>query len=838
MNQIILHNNINEQEDNSMNFTNVPKELKETGNFCVWRLEHSESGPITKLPYNPQTGNWAKSNDVNTFSDYETAVAVAQSERYNGIGLGIFDDLCAIDIDHCVKDGALSDMAQDIIDTINAYTEYSPSGEGVRILCKAKDFNYDINAYYINNQKIGLEVYVAGATKKYVTVTGNVILANEYDNRTKELQSILDKYMKREQHKDISDINHCQSSCCLSDDEILKKARNAKNGAKFNALYNGEFAAYDSQSEADISLCNMLAFWCGNDLKQMDRLFRNSGLYRSKWDRKQSGSTYGQITLESAIKNCDTIYDTNYNRSVGSVEKHPIIKNEKNTKPKDWTDVGQAHIFVQECGEKIRYSKATKYLFYTGTVWIENELRVRLLLHRFTELQLEEALSELEEAKQNISDTNVDEVQAKRILQPFQKYHKFILSCRNSPKIDATLKEAQVMLEIDVNCLDSNGYKLNTPCGFVDLQTKKISEHNPTDYCTRITSVSPTDTGAELFSKFLAVITCGDKALEEYLQLIAGMFAVGKVFCENLVIAYGSGRNGKSTFFNLLARVMGDYAGNLSAETLTVNSRKNKSPEYAELRGKRLVIAAELEEGTRLDTAIMKKLCSTDTIYAEKKYKDPFSFIPSHTIVLYTNHLPRVGTSDVGTWRRLIVVPFNAIIEKNADIKNYSDYLFDNAGGAVLSWIIGGAEKFITAGNKIEAPEVVKRAIEEYRTANDWLNNFIVECCEIDTTFTQQAGELYSNYRDYCSRTGDFTRKADEFKTALTVAGYRWHKQKQGAFYYGLRLLPKFSAESITQPFEPPKVPLKLMPYSFIPPKMTVDDSKIQDFSNREKINF
>lgn len=83
---------------------------------------------------------------------------------------------------------------------------------------------------------------------------------------------------------------------------------------------------------------------------------------------------------------------------------------------------------------------------------------------------------------------------------------------------------------------------------------------------------------------------------------------------------------------------------------------------------KRLVIAAELEEGMRLNTSVIKQLCSTDDIYAEKKYKDPFKFTPSHTIVLYTNHLPKVGANDEGTWRRLIVIPFNAKIEGRSDI--------------------------------------------------------------------------------------------------------------------------------------------------------------------------
>ena len=147
------------------------------------------------------------------------------------------------------------------------------------------------------------------------------------------------------------------------------------------------------------------------------------------------------------------------------------------------------------------------------------------------------------------------------------------------------------------------------------------------------------------------------------MQQIVGMAAVGRVYMESLVIAYGEGRNGKSTFWNTIARVLGTYSGNMSADTLTVGCKRNVKPELAEAKGKRLIIAAELEEGMRLNTSVVKQMCSTDEIFAEKKYKDPFSFTPSHTLVLYTNHLPRVGANDPGTWRRLIVIPFHARIE-------------------------------------------------------------------------------------------------------------------------------------------------------------------------------
>lgn len=135
----------------------------------------------------------------------------------------------------------------------------------------------------------------------------------------------------------------------------------------------------------------------------------------------------------------------------------------------------------------------------------------------------------------------------------------------------------------------------------------------------------------------------------------------------------------------------------MSSDVLTTGKSRNIKPEMAELKGKRLVIASETEDGQRLSSASIKQLCSTDEIYAEKKYKDPFSFTPSHTLVLYTNHLPKVGEIDKGTWRRLIVIPFDAKISTNDDIKNYADYLFENAGGAILKWIVEGSKKIIDA---------------------------------------------------------------------------------------------------------------------------------------------
>lgn len=238
--------------------------------------------------------------------------------------------------------------------------------------------------------------------------------------------------------------------------------------------------------------------------------------------------------------------------------------------------------------------------------------------------------------------------------------------------------------------------------------------------------------------------------------------------------------------------MLGSYSGNISADVLTTRSNRNIEPELAELKGKRLVIASETEDGQRLSTASIKQLCSTDEIYAEKKYKDPFSYSPSHTLVLYTNHLPKVGEIDKGTWRRLIVIPFDAKITSSGDVKNFADQLFDEAGGAILQWIIEGAAKIISKGYKLDTPKRVQAAIDSYKEENDWVKHFIDDCCEVGVSYTERSGELYQAYRNYCARTGAYTHTQNSFNSSLESNGFTKNRNRNGVLIYGLRLKSDF----------------------------------------------
>ena len=405
-------------------------------------------------------------------------------------------------------------------------------------------------------------------------------------------------------------------------------------------------------------------------------------------------------------------------------------------KPDDYTDVGQAEAMATEYADKIRYSMATHWLAYDGGVWVENDLLAQAVAQELTTRQLEEAQALLEQASTLMADTGATQAiasassKAKGIeslsqaqqaayqqLEDATAYYKFVLGRRRSANIAATLKEAQPLLEVRASELDSNPYLLCTPQATFDLREGPGSgrDNTPADLITLQTAVSPSDAGRDLWEQALAVTFQGDNELIGYVQRVCGLAAIGKVMLEALIIAYGDGRNGKSTFWNTIARVLGTYSGSISADTLTVGVRRNVKPELAEARGKRLLIAAETEEGVRLSTSNVKQLASTDKIAAEKKFKDPFSFTPSHSLVLYTNHLPRVGAMDEGIWRRLIVIPFTATITGAADVKNYADHLFTHAGGAILAWIMEGARLIHAENYHLTPPACVLEASMAYR---------------------------------------------------------------------------------------------------------------------------
>ena len=326
-----------------MSYDKIPAELKALHQWVCWKGEQDENGRLKKLPINPRTGGGAMSNNPDTWTDFETAVQ--ESSKYSGIGFMFAPPYFGVDIDHIVDDieayraGETNNIVSEFVNTLESYAEYSQSGGGIHIICRG--------TLPENGRRRGnVEMYQSG---RYFIMTGN--LASEYTeilDCTEKIKPLHEKYIGG--GKEPVPAPQIIAPKLLDDRSVIDAALNSKQGTMFNALYHGQYDTYfNSQSEADMSFCNMLAFWCRCDTDQMDRIFRGSGLMRAKWDRKQAGSTYGKITIDKAIKECSKVYEPQeeYAVTIGSDVPQKIYTCD---------DIGNAERLIDAYGGQIRYS--------------------------------------------------------------------------------------------------------------------------------------------------------------------------------------------------------------------------------------------------------------------------------------------------------------------------------------------------------------------------------------------------------------------------------------------------------------------------------------------------
>ena len=462
---------------------------------------------------------------------------------------------------------------------------------------------------------------------------------------------------------------------------------------------------------------------------------------------------------------------------------------ESTLQPSDYSDVGQAKVLARDCANELAFSPGTDFIVYETNRWVESKSKAMGVMLNFLDRQLTEAREKFAIAEQELIKSGVPEeaiTAGKKTLQKALKtdeqmdaylkfnnaitYRSFACQRRDIKYVNGALTAVKPLVEVPVSAIDSHPFLLNCPDGTYDL-TKGLAgrrDHDPADLITQITAYAPGDKGKDLWLDFVDRVCEGNHEKIEYLHRGSGLCLIGEVFQEGIFISFGVGRNGKSTWWNSVGGAMGSYAGVISADILTAECRRNVKPELAELKGKRFLLASELEEGRRMSTSLVKQLSSTDEIEGEKKYKDPFKFKPSHTLVL--------------------CIPFTAKFEGGSEIKNYSKYLLDNAGPYIMKWLIEGAEKVIKDKFILTPPACVREAVDRYKADNDWMSHFLDDCCDVGNELEEKSGELYTEYRAYCVRTGEFVRSTTEFYKCMEERGFVRHKRKNGTYLCGLKL--------------------------------------------------
>ena len=315
----------------------------------------------------------------------------------------------------------------------------------------------------------------------------------------------------------------------LSDDSVVCLASDSRQGEKFKALWNGEILEGKSHSDADMSLASILAFWCGGDTGQMDRLFRKSGLMRSKWDRVQSGSTYGALTMEKAVAQALDFYRP-YARTSAESDFDDMLQklielNVSDNSRYPWNDNGSGRLFADVYKDIARYvPERKKWYVYDGTRWIPD----------IGGLKTMELAKSLADSLVRYALTITDERRRKDYLEFSAKWQS--RNYRNT-----YISDAQSVYPIAMSEFDRNVYYLNCQNGTLDLQTGEFHPHTPQDKLTKIAGAAY-DPNAKnpRFTRFVSEVMSGDTEKARFMQKSLGYGLTGDTRYECMFFYYGA----------------------------------------------------------------------------------------------------------------------------------------------------------------------------------------------------------------------------------------------------------------------------------------------------------
>ena len=760
-----------------VNFVNIPQELKNNASFCVWKLEKRRGKP-TKVPYNPRTGQLAKTNDPSTFSDFGTAMKAYAMGGWDGIGYRVSEGIGAIDIDHCIReDGSLNDVAASILAFLpDAYFEKSPSGTGLRGFFRlSPDFAYDKTVYYINNRQHGLEVYLPGTTNRFVTVTGDEFRAGTVTRNDEALQNLLDTFMKRKMQVSNRTVEPCSY---LTDEQVIEHASRSESGDKFKALMDGRWEeGYDSQSDADMALVSILAFWCGNVEEQIDRIFRTSGLMRDKWDRQTGDRTYGQITIRNAVASNGTIYTPI--RVTESAENDFTDLDEEDTRPSFEPDLSKVTLTLEEMQPHTnpRYQRdeiGIGYAFadyfkpiarfdrergiwyvFDGKVWQpdENALAVAELAKRLADRLYTFALQIKDEDTRN------------RYIKRVQK-----LQMRKNRR--TMIEDAKSVYPVPHSIFDRNTDLFNCQNGTLNLTTGEFKPHEPADFLTLMSGITYNpDATCDRWTQFISEVMCNDADLAVYLQKALGYALTGDTSLECLFILFGAtSRNGKGTTMETFLRIMGDYGKTSNPEMLSTKfgntNASGPSEEIARLAGVRFVNISEPEKKITFNAALVKRMTGNDTLNARFLHENSFDFKPNFKIFINTNYKPSVSDMTLFYSNRLKLIPFKRHFEEHEQDKGLKNFFAEPANlSAIFNWCYEGYRLF--RASDLADPAAVVAATKEYQEESDRIGQFVDAWLEEGEAYEVRTSAAYKLYGEWCDKYGYRKENSTNFNNAI-----------------------------------------------------------------------
>ncbi|WP_324730252.1 phage/plasmid primase, P4 family [Lysinibacillus fusiformis] len=761
---------------NSYNFNEIPSELKALPQWILWRAEEKGSR-YTKIPYQVD-GNEARSNDRRTWSTFATAAKFYTESNADGIGF-VFsrqDNYIGIDIDKCVTYAAddtnkanpiVNTFAQEIIDTLDSYTEFSVSGTGIHIIIKGS-LPQSVVSTGRKSAKHGLEIYQYG---RYFTMTGNRENSNQIYDRTDELAEIFEKYFDDSDIKGRVNLAEYENDeIKLSNEALWERMFRSKSGDEIRSLYNGNLIN-DDHSSSDLALCNHLAFWTGKSASRMDSMFRETSLMRDKWDRihfSDTGETYGERTIAEAISSTTTTVLDHQNDSEFSFSFHndDVVADEveKPARKFKLTDLGNAERIAYEYGHVIRYIPSVGWYIWNGKHWEYDE---KGKLHRI-----------------------VAKVVRKLGKSDDENEQKWARHCEKHNVRESAIKDLKVLVPGDRSDFDRHKYLLNIENGVVDLKTGKLQPHDRELSLTKIANITFDETAkCPEWLSFLEQIFQGDKELIEYMQRLIGYSLTGEISEQIMIFLIGGGSNGKSTFINTIKDLMGEYGKQAKSDTFIKKKETGANNDIARLVGSRFVSAIESEDGEQLSEAFVKQITGGEPVLARFLRQEYFEFIPEFKVFFTTNHKPVIKGVDEGIWRRIRLIPFNLQLPKEKrDLKLPEKLSLEMSG--ILNWAIEGCLKW--QQNGLNEPRIVMKATGDYKEDMDILGPFMFERCHKQINAKIEAKELYEVYSNWCYKNGEHQLKNRAFYRILESQGFKRERGAQNKYFiFGVTLIER-----------------------------------------------
>lgn len=733
-------------------YDNIPYELKELDHWCCFKIEKVDNGRFTKRPYNPNTNEMAKSNDESTWVSFEDAAS--QSLNYDGIGfffkapyVGIDLDKVENEIEEYLEQPDTDNIIGEFINVLETYAEISPSGTGIHLITKGE-------LPPRGRRRGNVEIYDTG---RFFTMTGkhiggyNGISEDEYG----QLNFLHNKYIASHE-KETKKINTSTGfGNDLSVEKIIDIAKKSKNSLRFTTLFEGDWTQfYDSQSEADMALANDLAFWTARDPQKMDDIFRESNLYRDKWDEQRGDYTYGDMTINRAIESCQNEFvpestDTDFQIFIMEEDVKPAKKDKRYS----YDDTGNAERLKDLFGENIRFNYTSNtWMYYDGKRWKYDDTgRMKILADKVVENMKNEKLF--------LAD-GVDQ-------EDMEKYrYRHWKDSRNHNKKVNMMKECEHLLPVTNETFDNDFNLFNVQNGFINLIKGQLSEHERNNYFTKISNVEYTDKAdCPKWDEFLDDIFLGNQELVRFIQRAVGYSLSGHTSEQVLFVLYGNGRNGKSVFLDILNEVFGNYSTNIQPQAIMASkNNSDASPEIAKLDGARLVTTTEPNEGERFDEGLLKQLTGGDRVSARKLYENEFEFTPQFKLWMATNHKPYVRGRDEGIWRRFIIIPFDKQIPLHEIDRDLTKKLKRELP-AIMRWCVDGFLEWQRIG--LYEPAIIKEQRDEYRVEMDSTEAFIEECCNVESSKYVKTSELFKAYDFWAKENNQYRMSNKKFRSEM-----------------------------------------------------------------------